>query len=98
MKWVVTLDQIGAKPWWIIDQVIGEVEAGNVIDAKARASVEFSPTVKQALHVQSRISWRYDQQVRKELATRTPRRRTVVVTRDKVAVRRMGPAPSVVER
>ena len=88
MKWVVTLDQIGAKPWGIIGQVIGEVEAGNVIDAKARASVEFSPTVKQALHVQSRISWRYDQQVRKELATRTLRRR--MVTRDKGAVRRMG--------
>ena len=74
MKWVVTVDQIGAKPWGFIDQVIGEVEAGNVIDAKARASVEFSPNVKQALHVQSRISWLYDQETRQELDTRERRR------------------------
>ncbi len=74
MKWVVTVDQIGAKPWGIIDPVVGEVEAGNVIDAKALASVEFSPNVKQALQVQSRISWQYDQQVREVLDTRTRRR------------------------
>ena len=74
MKWVVTLDQIGAKSWGIIGQVIGAVEAGNVIDAKARASVEFSPEAQQGLHVQSRVSWRYDQEARKELDTRTRRR------------------------
>ena len=73
MKWVVTVDQI-AKPRGIIGQVIGEVEAGNAIDAKTRASMEFSPNVKQALQVQSRISWRYDRQVRKVLDTRTRRR------------------------
>ena len=74
MKWVVTVDKIGAKSPEIIGQVIGEVEAGNVTDAKDRASVEFSPNLKQALHVQSRVSWRYDQEARKELAAR-PRRR-----------------------
>ncbi len=74
MKWVVTVDQIGAKSWGIIGEVVGEVEAANVIDAKARASVQFSPRVKQALNVQSRISWRYDQEARKELDTRERRR------------------------
>ncbi len=74
MKWVVTADQIGAKPWGFIDRVIGEVEAGNVMEAKVRASVEFSPKAKQGLHVQSRVSWRYDQEARRELDTRTRRR------------------------
>ncbi len=77
MKWVVTVDQIGPKPWGFIDHVIGEVEAGNVMEAKARASVEFSPKAKQALHVQSRISWLYDQEARNELDTRERRRRMV---------------------
>ena len=74
MKWVVTLDKIGAKTRGIIGQVIGEVEARNVTDAKTRASVEFSPSLKQSLQVQSRVSWRYDQEARKELDTRTRRR------------------------
>ena len=75
MKWVVTVDQDRRKTLGIIiGQVIGEVEAGNVIDAKARASVEFSPKVSQTIHVQSRVSWRYDQEARKVLGTRTLRR------------------------
>ena len=74
MKWVVTVDRIGARNWEISGRVIGEVEAGNVIDASARASQRYSHNVKQAFYVQSRISWRYDQEARKELDTRTRRK------------------------
>ena len=75
MKWVVMVDQIGAKRTEIVGQtVIGEVEADNLTDALDLASTEFSAESSQTLHVQSRISWRYDQEARKVLDTRERRR------------------------